>query len=424
MSDSLNAEPVPAFRIRGLWANLDFVKLWTGQTISELGTRISREGIPLTAVLVLHAGTVQMGFLSALGGAAVLVFGLVAGVWVDRLRRRPLLIIADLGRAAILVSIPAAAVAGVLSMGQLYAVAALAGILTVFFDVAYQSYLPALVAREQILEGNSKLALSSSIAEIAGPGLTGVLVQLITAPIAILFDAISFLFSALMVVLIRKPEAPAVRREPEHLVAETLAGVRFIFREPLLRALGLRSATTFFFMGFFGPLYVLYAIEILHLRPALLGVVIAMGGVGAMVGSVIAPRIVQRFGLGRTFVVASLVQGLTNLLIPLAGVIGTPGTVAVLAVACMMVPQLLGDMAFMVYNINEITLRQTVAPEHVLGRVNAGMQLLARGIWPIGSLIGGILAAALGVRATLTLAAAGVALSTLWLFASPLRRLR
>jgi MFS family permease len=432
MSDAVPAATVvpaapvvaePASRRRSLWTNLDFVKLWSGQTISGLGSRITREGIPLTAVIVLHAGTMQMGFLSALGGAAMLVFGLVAGVWVDRLRRRPILIAADLGRAAILVSVPAAAVADVLSMGQLYAVAALAGILTVFFDVAYQSYLPALVDREQILDGNSKLALSSSIAEIAGPGLTGVLVQLITAPIAILFDAVSFLFSALMVLLIRKPELPAVPREPEHLVAETLAGVRFIFREPSLRALGLRSATMFFFMGFLGSLYMLYAIEILHLRPAILGIVIAMGGVGAMVGSVVAPRIVRRFGLGPTFVVASLVQGLTTLLIPLAGLVGTPGTLQIFAVACLMVPQLFGDMAFMVYNINEITLRQTVAPEHVLGRVNAGMNLLARGILPIGSLIGGILAAALGVRATLALAAAGVVLSTLWLFASPLRRL-
>ena len=421
MSDPAITEPALAPRLRGLWSNPDFVKLWSGQTISELGSRITREGIPLTAVLTLHAGTVQMGFLTALGGAAVLVFGLIAGVWVDRLRRRPILIAADLGRAAILASVPAAAVAGVLSMGQLYAVAALAGILTVFFDVAYQSYLPALVARDQILEGNSKLALSSSIAEIAGPGLTGVLVQLITAPIAILFDAVSFLFSALMVLLIRKPEPPPVRREPEHLVAETLAGLRFIFGDPSLRPLALRSATMFLSMGFLGPLYVLYAIQILHLRPAVLGVVIALGGVGAMVGSVLAPRLVRRFGLGATFVGSSLVQGLTTLLIPLAG---TPGTVPAFAVACLMVPQLFGDMAFMIYFINELTLRQQVAPEHVLGRVNAGMQLLARGIWPLGALIGGSLAAAIGVRPTLTIAAAGVILSTFWLVASPLRRLR
>src|SRR5436305_2656742 len=220
------SDPLPLARPPRLWTNPDFVKLWTGQTISELGSRVSREGIPLTAVLVLHAGTVQMGFLTALGGASVLVFGLIAGVWVDRLRRRPLLIATDLGRAAILASVPLAAVAGVLRMEQLYAVAALAGILTVFFDVAYQSYLPTLVLREQILEGNSKLALSASIAEIAGPGVTGVLVQTITAPIAILFDAVSFLFSALMVLLIRKPEPPAEPRELEHLITETLAGVR------------------------------------------------------------------------------------------------------------------------------------------------------------------------------------------------------
>jgi MFS family permease len=296
-SDSLTA-PAQVAPPRGLWASPDFVKLWSGQTISELGSRITREGLPLTAVLVLHATTVQMGLLTALGGASTLVFGLIAGVWVDRLRRRPILIAADLGRALLLASIPLAALAGVLQMGQLYTVAALAGVLTVFFDVAYQSYLPALVARDQILEGNSKLALSASIAEIAGPGLTGILVQAITAPIAILFDALSFLVSALSVGLIRKPEPPPAARAPEHLVAETLAGLRFIFGHPVLRPLGLRWATTFLSMGFLGPLYVLYAIQILHLKPAMLGVVIAMGGVGAMVGSVLAPRLVRRFGLG------------------------------------------------------------------------------------------------------------------------------
>jgi predicted MFS family arabinose efflux permease len=348
----------------------------------------------------------------------VLVFGLIAGVWVDRLRRRPILIATDLGRAAILASIPAAAMAGGLGMGQLYVVAALAGILTVFFDVAYQSYLPALVARDQILEGNSKLAMSSSTAEIAGPGLTGILVQLITAPIAILFDAASFLFSALMIALIRRPEPPPVDRPLEHLLTETLAGVRFIFGDPLLRALALRSGTAFFFMGFLGPLYVLYAIEILHLRPATLGIIIALGGVGALLGSVLAPRIVARFGLGATFLGTSIVHGATTFFMPLAGVMPA------LAVPFLMVPQLFGDMAFMVYMINEISVRQTVAPEQVLGRVNAGMQLLARGVWPIGALLGGSLAAAIGVRTTLTIAAAGVLLSSVWLFAPRLRRLR
>jgi MFS family permease len=412
------ALPAPPAGRRSLFREPDFLKLWGGQTVSELGSRITREGLPMTAVLVLHASTMQMGFLTALGGAAVLAFGLIAGVWVDRLRRRPILIASDLGRAAILASVPAAALAGALSMRQLYVVAALAGILTVFFDVAYQSYLPALVERDQILEGNSKLAVSSSTAEIAGPGLTGVLVQWITAPLAILFDALSFLVSALSVALIRKPEPPPVRRPPEHLWTETLAGLRFLLGEPVLRALALRAGTAFFFMGFLGPLYVLYAIQILHLKPATLGGIIALGGVGALTGSFLAARLVARFGLGPTFLGSALVQGLTTLCIPLAG------WLPAYAVPLLMVPQLFGDMAFMVYMINEVTVRQSVAPEAVLGRVNAGMTLLARGVWPIGSLLGGALAAGIGVRATLALAALGVILSTGWLFVAPLRRLR
>jgi MFS family permease len=436
-----------AARPRGLWANPDFLKLWTAQTISQLGSRITREGIPLTAVLVLHAGTVQMGFLSALGAAAVLVFGLAAGVWVDRLRRRPILVAADLGRAAVLASIPAAAVAGVLAMGQLYAVAALAGVLTVFFDVAYQSYLPALVAGDQILEGNSKLAMSSSIAEIAGPGVTGALVQLITAPIAILFDAVSFLISAALLVAIRRREPPPARpplpgaggapaigspqvagtpreslpadRHPSApVLAEALAGMRWIFADPVLRALALRSATAFLCHGFMGTLYVLYAIDLLRLRPATLGLVIALGGVGAMAGAVLAQPIARRFARGATFLVTSTVFGCTSLLIPLAGAV--PG----FAVAFLMAAQLVGDMAFSIYSINEVSLLQTVAPARVLGRVNAGMHLLARGMLPIGALAGGYLAAQIGVRATLAIAAGGLLLSTLWLLASPLRRLR
>src|ERR1700688_2559292 len=237
------APPLPPPGGLPLWTDPDFLKLWTAQAISELGSRITREGIPLTALLVLHAGAARMGLLNALGGIAVLVFGLAAGVWIDRLRRRPVLIAADLGRAALLASIPAAALAGRLAMAQLYVVAALAGVMTVFFDVADQSYLPALVDRDRILEANSKLTLSSTIAEIAGPGLTGFLVQAITAPIAILFDALCFLASALLLAGIRKREPPPPRRPPEHVLTATLAGMRQIFADPVLRPLGLRSAT-------------------------------------------------------------------------------------------------------------------------------------------------------------------------------------
>jgi MFS family permease len=426
------APPPPGSR--RLLADPDFLKLWTAQAISELGSRITREGIPLTALLVLHAGAVQMGLLNALGGIAVLVFGLAAGVWIDRLRRRPVLIAADLGRAAVLASIPAAALAGRLAMAQLYAVAALAGVMTVFFYVADQSYLPALVERDRMLEANSKLTLSSTIAEIAGPGLTGFLVQAITAPIAILFDALSFLASALLLAGIRKREPPPPRRPPERVVTAALAGVRQIFADPILRPLGLRSATAWVFHGFLGVLYLLFAIDVLRLRPAVLGIVIATGGAGAMAGTFLAQRLERRVPLGTTFLATSALYGLTLFLIPLAGLGGTaaPGAASAgagspggwLAVAMLIAVQLIGDMAFTVYSINEVSLRQRVAPADLLGRINAGMQLLARGVYPLGALLGGYLGERLGVRPTLALAAAGLLLSTLWLLPSPLRRLR
>lgn len=402
----------------GLWRHPDFRKLWIGQTISEIGSRISREGVPLTAVLVLQAKPAQMGLLTAAGAVSVLMFSLVAGVWVDRLRRRPIMITADIGRAALLASIPLASVWNLLGMTQLYTVIALTGVLTVFFDVSYQSFLPVLVNRDQLLEGNSKLGMSAGVAEVAGPGITGILVQLITAPIAILFDAISFLFSALMVWRIRKPEPEPVPRAHEPLRQEIAAGLKFIARQRILRALAAWSATVNLFIGLVGPLYILYAIRELGLRPGALGIVIAMGGAGSLIGFSLAPQLARRFGPGPTFIVSAITIGTAYFFVPLAH-----GPVP-LAMAFLMVPQLFGDSAYAAYIANELSLRQTLAPPEVLGRVNAAMQLLSRGIWPIGALIGGFLAGAIGIRPTLTIAASGVFLSSAWLIFSPARKLR
>jgi len=401
-------------RFGGLWRHPDFMKLWAGQIISEIGSRITRDGVPYTAVIVLNAAPAQMGYLTAVGAASVLLFGLLAGVWVDRFRRRPIMIAADIARALILASIPIAAFAHRLAMPQLYVVIALAGICTVFFDVAYQSYMPALVERENLLEGNSKLAMSASVAEIAGPSLTGLLVQLITAPIAILFDAISFLVSATSVLLIRKPE----RRSEEH--SETphpIAGLRFVFGHPLLRPLACYSITMFLSMGFLGPLYVLYAIRELHLVPAEMGIAIAMGGAGSLVGATLAPVIGRRFGLGHTFIGAVLTIACAYALIPLAH------GARPLPMIFLMVQQFFGDLSFTTYLINELTLRQSVAPEEMLGRVNAAMQLMSRGVFPLSAIAGGVLAGAIGIRQTLVLAVCGMAAATLWLIWSPLRRL-
>jgi Na+/melibiose symporter-like transporter len=411
---------VPAkSRRKSLWRHPDFLKLWTGQTISELGSRITREGLPLTAVLVLGAQPAQMGFLAATGAASVLLFGLLAGVWADRIKRRPILITADLLRAALLATIPAAAFAQRLSMGQLYVVIALAGFCTVFFDVAYQSYLPSLVKREELLEGNSKLAQSSAVAEIVGPGLTGVLVQLITAPIAILFDALSFVVSAVSVAMIRKREPDSQPSSgSHHWKHETLAGLQFIFSHPLLRPLACFSACGFFFFGFMGTLYVLFAIRTLQLPPAALGLVIGVGGVGAMLGASFSPWITRMLGVGWTFIGTMLLVVVSYTLIVLAH-----GPLLV-ATSFLVVQQLFGDMGFAIFSVNALALRQTVAPAHVLGRVNGAMQLLTRGIYPLGALAGGALAQNIGIRATLAAAVTGVALSTVWLIASPLRRLR
>ena len=361
-----------------------------------------------------------MGLLAGLGSASVLIFGLTAGVFVDRMRRRPILIATDLGRAALLCSVPIAAAYHVLGMAQLYILAALAGVLTVFFDVAYQSYLPSLVQRDQLFEGNTKLMITSTAAEVVGPATTGLLVQLITAPIAMLLDAASFVFSALMMILIRRhdPAPDRTAHEEQHVWRESLAGVRFIAGEPVLRALAFRSVMMFFFAGFLGTLYVIYAIQTLHLHPATLGVTIAMGGIGGIVGSLIAGPLTRRIGLGPAFIYAAAIHGLAVFLFPLAG--GSE----IRAMLFLMATQLFGDCALTVYFINETSLRQTIAPARVLGRVNAAMQLATRGVVPLGAVVGGFLTEAIGVRPVLTIAAAGILASVGWLLVAPIRTLR
>ncbi len=302
--------------------------------------------------------------------------------------------------------------------GQLYLVAALAGVFTVFFDVAYQTYLPSLVAPEQLLEGNTRLTISSTAAEIAGPGMTGVLVQMITAPIAMLLDAASFLFSALMVLLIRKHEPEPVPQAHEDLWTETLGGMQFIWAHPLLRPLAARSVTFFFFVGPLAALYILYAVDVLHLKPAALGITIAMGGVGGTLGTVLSGYLVRRFGLGRALIGSAVMIASGTSLLPLAH--GRTASV----MAFLLAQQLIGDFGYAVYFLNEMTLRQMAAPGHVLGRVNAGMQLLARGMMPLGALAGGLLASWIGVRQTIAVSVVLTTVTIGWLLWSPVRRLR
>ena len=401
----------------GLWKDSDFVKLWLGRAVSHFGSGITGIALPLTAVLILGATPAQMGILAALDGVSVLVIGLLAGVWVDRVRRRPLLIATDLGRAVVLSTIPLAALLGVLRIGQLYLVAALAGMLTVIFNVASAAFLPSLIPQGSLVEGNSKLAMSDSLAEIGGPAVAGPLVQLISAPLAIIFDALSFLFSACSLGLIGKPEPPpAAREQSQSIWSDLVEGLRMVLKNPLLRTLAGSAGIFSLFGNFIGALYALYVIRQLGAPPIFLGLLIASGGISALAGAFLAERVVQRFGLGRTVAVGLFMYGATGLLIPLAG-----GSVA-LALSLLFLSQLLGDASVSIYFIAEVSLRQSIVPANVLGRTNASMQFLSQGVAPLGALLAGILGGMIGLRLTMLIGVLGVMLAGIWLLLSPVRK--
>lgn len=412
--DTTESTPAPH---PSLWHSPDFLKLWLGQTVSVLGSHITGGGLPLLAVINLGASAFQMGLMQAIGSAPVLLFSLLAGVWVDRLRRRPLMIAADLGRALLLLTIPLAAVLGHLNIWMIYIVLALTGVLHVLFNTAYRAYLPSLVEQRHIVEGNSKLALSDSAAEIVGPGLTGLLVQTITAPVAILFDAFSFAISALSLGSIRRPEPlPSLPGEQLSMLHEAREGIRTVMRSPILRALTGAEATTSFFGNFIGVLYALYAVRILNITPAAMGITIGIGGASGLIGTLVAERVVRRFGLGRTLISGLVIEIIFDMLIPLAASFPRQGLILLIASQA-------GDILGTVFFINALSLRQSVTPPRLLGRVNATIELLAAGIGPLGALVGGALGTLVGVQATLFIAVLGLLTSAFWIVFSPIRTL-
>ena len=407
-------------RFAGLWRHPEFMKLWIGQTISEFGSIITRDALPLVAVLTLSATPAQMGVLAALGSAPALALGLPAGAWVDRLRRRPIMIVTDLASAVLLASVPIAWLLGVLRIEQLYVVAALAGALALFFDVAYTSYLPSLVEREHIVEGNSKLSASESVAEIGGSAVAGGLVQVFSAPITMCIDAASFLVSAVSLGLIRKKEPqPAPSEQQPNLRREMVEGLRLQFGHPMLRALAGGATTSTFFGSFYGALYGLYAIRELNIGPAVLGLLIASGGIGSFLGALLAGSVVKRFGLGSMLVWSRALAGALNVFIPLAA-----GQPLFVAVTFMFIAQIAGDMVSTVYSIHALSLRQAITPDRLLGRINAGMEFLRGGVATIGVLAGGFLGETIGVRPAVWVAALGALPACLWLIFSPIRVLR
>jgi MFS family permease len=404
----------------GLWRHRDFLKLWSAETISQFGTQVSQLALPLVAILVLDATAFEVALLGTIEFLPFILFSLPAGVWVDRLRRRPILIAGDFGRAALLASIPVAYVADVLTIWQLYAVGFSVGVCTVLFDVAYQSYLPSLVERDQIIDGNSKLEISRSASQVGGPGLSGGLVELFTAPYAVLVDAISFLGSGLFLLRIRREEppvaAPADGSKPS-LWSELKVGLRFVLGNPNLRAQAGCTATSNFFSNVSFAVILVFLVRELELSAGVIGVVLSVGSVGSLIAAFSAMRLSGRFGIGPTTIAVGLVWGPATGLVALA----PKGNGAI---PFLLAAQFLLGFAIVVYNIIQVSYRQAICPPRLQGRMNSVMRFIVWGTIPIGALLGGVLGTWVGLRETIVIGAVGGGLAFLWILLSPQRHLR
>ena len=402
-----------------LWGHPDFLKLWGGETVALFGIQVAALAVPLTAALTLGASPVQMGILSALSTAPSLLFGLFAGAWADRLRRRPILIATNLTRAALLATVPLMAALGLLSMAQLYALAAIVGTAGVFFVAAYQPYLATLVPHEDRIEGNSKLRLSEALAQIAGPGLGGGLVQLIGAPLTLILSAIAPLCSAGAVASIRTPEvAPASDAPRRPIWREIGEGWQAIFAVPLLRLLVLGGAVSALGSGMIASTVILYITGPLGIGAGIFGAIVAVSGPAAIVGTLLAGRLVRAWGLGPTLIGALLLTGGAALLLPLAG------SAAIPSVPLLVAWRALDAIGGAIYGINFYTVLQTLPPPPVQGRVNATARVFIWGATAIGGLAGGVIGGSIGLRGALLVAALGMLLAPLGLLLSRLRRVR
>jgi len=396
------------------------MRVWSAATVSVFGSFVTRMALPFVAILTLKAGPFDIAILRSLELVAALLVGLVAGAWVDRLRRRPVMIWADLGRALLLGSIPVAAMLGVLSLPQVFTVAAAAAVLTTFFDIADRAYLPSIVDRVDLVRANGALTATSSAVEFIGFGIAGVLVNLLTAPVAILIDAASFVFSALLLGSIRRQEpTPPQSAGREPVLREIAEGLRLVARDPVLRGLVGGSMGLAAMWGIFGATWLLFVTETLMLDPAMVGVIAALGGFGSLFGALVAERVVVRFGFGRVALAALLVAAVGNLLIPLAPV-GAP----LLAVVLLLGQQLIGDTAVTVYEVASVSVRQTRVADRHLGRVNATVRVATVAAQLAATLVGGLVAEAVGLRGAAFLAPLGALVGAVALAATPARTLR
>lgn len=393
-----------------LWRNGDFVRLLAAATVSQIGSFITRTALPFAAILVLGAGAGEVAIIRGAEIVAGLTIGLVAGAWVDRLRRRPVMIWADLGRALLLGSIPVAFVAGQLTLPHLIVVAFATAVLTTFFDVADRAYLPTVIGRDRLVTANSTLTASSSAAEFVGFGAGGWLIQVLTAPVAIAIDAVSFVVSALFLGRIRAKEAPPTPAEDrEPVLREIAEGLRLTLGHPILRPLALADASVAGFWGVFGAVYLVFVTEI-GFEPAAIGLLAAVGGLSSIAGAVFAGRASRRLGVGRFLLSTMVLVTIGNFCLALAP------DATLIGVMLLLAQQLLSDSSLTAFDVVAMSIRQASVDDRALGRVGASFHTLAMGFLLAGTIIGGVLAETIGLRSALVVGGVGgvLAIAILW----------
>jgi MFS family permease len=391
-----------------LWRHADFLRFWGAASVSLVGDAVTRLALPLVAITILDASPLEVGILGAAQLGPFLLIGLPAGAIIDRIDRvLRLMVFSDIARAVVLLSVPLAYVAGGLSLGQLYAVAFVTGVLTVFFDNASSAYLPSLVERSLLVNGNSKLEASRSSAQIAGPGLAGVLIELTSAPIALVADALSFIASGALIAGIRRPARVADARPKGvrlgALGREVIEGARYLFRHPYLRAIALTTTTANFFRSALVAVLLVYLVREADASAGAIGLAFALGNVGFLTAVLIVPAVTRRFGIGPTMRVAVSAFGPAAVLVAAA-----PARWAIIASAAMV---LVDSFGIGLHGVNQVSLRQAVTPEGMRGRVAATFRLGMFGMMPLGTLLGGVLATFIGLRPSLWTAAGGMFLA-------------
>lgn len=401
-----------------IWRNHDFLRLWSAQTISQFGSQISGLALPLVAILLLDASAFEVAVLGVVEYLPFILFSLPAGAWVDRLRRRPILIAADWGRALVLATVPLAYFVGALTIWHLYAVGFLVGAFTVFFDVSYQSYLPSLVKRDELPDANGKLEVSRSAAQTAGPGVAGVLVSVLSAPYAILADAISFVVSALFLTAIRRAEPLPKKAADDNgsMWSEIRDGLRFVVRHPIMRPNLIYVGLTNFFFNLVFSIYLVYAVRDLELSASTIGIILSLGNVGTLAGALVAARVGRRFGAGPAMIATAAAGNLSLLFIPLA--------TGALVIPLLVASGLIIGFSFVLYNVVGISLMQQITPDRMLGRMTASRRFIVWGVVPVGMLVGGTLGTAVGLRETIWIGAGLGSLCFVALLASPLRSVK